>query len=205
MYYRTKIHFTKAGSFGSSSFEGVESKAAVNAVTQEVDRLWLWTMMFLFGRWNYSSNEIVNSNPVTGSLSTLFNELDSNKENKNTLKATVWENDNWSRFHVHDEMHWDRITAKEDYDLSGDCCFVSPLVIINWKRSLALLAQILCHAAHKMVKNVLMSAWKSLQGFKQFDAEGNTLSVGKKGWISWPTVFSSAFDFCPQQTQTNCV
>lgn len=40
-------------------------------------------------RWNYSSNEIVNSNPVTGSLQALFNELDSNKENKNTLKATV--------------------------------------------------------------------------------------------------------------------
>lgn len=39
--------------------------------------------------WNYSSNEIVNSNPVTRSLKTLFNELDSNKENKNTLEATV--------------------------------------------------------------------------------------------------------------------
>lgn len=38
---------------------------------------------------NYSSNEIVNNNPVTGSLKTLFNEPDSNKENKNTLKATV--------------------------------------------------------------------------------------------------------------------
>lgn len=41
------------------------------------------------GWWNYSANEIVNSNPITGSLKTLFNELDSNKENKNTLKATV--------------------------------------------------------------------------------------------------------------------
>lgn len=30
--------------------------------------------------WNYGSNEIVNSNSFTGSLKTLFNELDSSKE-----------------------------------------------------------------------------------------------------------------------------
>lgn len=43
-------------------------------------------------QWSYSSKEIINSNPVTGSSQAPFNELDSNKENKNTLKAAVWEN-----------------------------------------------------------------------------------------------------------------
>lgn len=169
LYYRAKTHFTKSGRFGPSEFEGDESKAAVNTIILEVDRLWLWTTMVLSGRhgwWNYSANEIVNSNPITGSLKTLFNELDSNKENKNTLKATVWENDNWSRFHVHDEMHRDGITTEQYYDLSGDWCFVRTPVIIHWKWGLALLAQILCQAAHKMIKNVVMTVWKSLQGFK---------------------------------------
>lgn len=38
---------------------------------------------------NYGSNEIVNSNPVTRSLKSPLNELDCNKENKNSLKSTV--------------------------------------------------------------------------------------------------------------------
>lgn len=119
-----------------------------------------------YERRNYSSNEIVNNNAVTGSLKTLFNELDSNKENKNTSKATVRGNGNWSRFHVHDEMHGDGVTAEQHYDLSGDRCFVRPPAIIGWKWGLALRARVLRHAAHKMVKSVGTSAWKSLQGFK---------------------------------------
>lgn len=66
---------------------------------------------------------------------------------------------------------------------SGHCCFVTPPGIISWNSGAALPAQIPCHAPHEMVKNVMASAWRSLQGFKQFDAEKNT-SAGKKGWIS---------------------
>lgn len=54
--------------------------------------------------WSYSSNEIISSDPVTGSSQALFNELNNNKENKNTLKAAVRENA-WSGFHVRDERH----------------------------------------------------------------------------------------------------
>jgi len=155
-------------------------------------------------QWNYSSNETVNSNPVTGSLKTLFNELDSNKENKNTLKATVWENDNWSGFHVHDEMHRDSITAEQYYDLSGDCCFVRPPVIINWKWGLALLAQSLRHAAHKMVKNIVC-----MEKFARFSIiwywKKHILSTGKKGWMSHLAMISNNLDCCSQQTQTNGV
>lgn len=60
----------------------------------------------------------------------------------------------------------DGITAKQCYNLPGDCCFGNPLVMTSWKWGLALLAEILCQAAHKTVNNTVTSAWKSLPGFK---------------------------------------
>lgn len=42
---------------------------------------------------------------------------------------------------------------------------LSDHVIISRKCGLALLAQILCHEAHKTVKNLVISVWKSFQGF----------------------------------------
>lgn len=85
---------------------------------------------------------------------------------------------------------------------SGHCCFVTPPGIFSWNSGAALPAQIPCHAPREMVKNVMASAWRSLQGFKQFEAE-KTHQLARKDGLH-PKIFN-ALNSCSQQTQTKRV
>lgn len=82
--YTDNIHFTQPGSLRPFKFRGMSPGQLQAPVALENGG---WSMdcegfpQKALEHWSYSSNEIINNDPVTGSSQALFNERDSNKEN----------------------------------------------------------------------------------------------------------------------------